>query len=75
MRVILDRKGLQARHHLRDHPRLSALITELISTWVVVLFSAPSTLEEQEVNDCDVLVITTRARAEDDYTSQEIEVL
>lgn len=60
MRLLFDRDSLQTRHHLRDNQRLSTLITKLIDEQYQVAFSSPPGLDKHELNDTDVLVITTR---------------
>lgn len=60
MKVLIDRNGLQARHHLRDRLRLSVFITELMSASYPVAFSSREGLTRAELNEYDILLITTR---------------
>ena len=60
MRILINGEGLQARHHLRDNLRLGALITRLISTKHTVLFSCGQVLTREELDSCDVLLMTSR---------------
>jgi hypothetical protein len=72
MKVILDRKGLQASQHLRDRLRLSVFLTELLAMDCWVAYSPLATFSRDDLHACDVLVITTRSTQKLDYTPSEI---
>jgi hypothetical protein len=73
MRVIFDSSSLQAQYHLRDNHRLSTIITELISNQNIVIFSSLPELDDQELNNSDVLLITTRFPR--NYSTDEIQII
>jgi len=72
VKVILDRKGLQASQHLRDRLRLSVFLTELLAMDCWVAYSPLATFSRDDLHACDVLVITTRSAQKLDYTPSEI---
>jgi hypothetical protein len=72
MRVLIDRKGLQASQHLRDRLRLSVFLTELLSMECWVAYSPLATFSKDDLHGCDILVITTRPSQQLDYTPAEI---
>jgi len=72
MRVLIDRKGLQASWHLEDNLRLCVFLTELLRASYAIAFSPEQTFTAEELNEYDVLIITTRPRTKD-YTEAEIE--
>ena len=79
MKVLIDRKGLQAQWHFEDNERLKAFKTELERCQYSVDSWSPSGLAEDQLKECDVLVITTRWRRlkttppeEFDYSEAEV---
>jgi hypothetical protein len=72
MRVLIDRKGLQARCHLTDKLRLGVFLTELLSASYLVAFSSDPTFTAHELGEYDVLIITTRPFQGQGYTQEEI---
>ncbi len=76
MNILIDRRGLQARAHLHDGRRLADLLDELAGlSGIHVAFSPPGPLCADLLNGQDVLMITTRKKAEADLTETEIEAI
>lgn len=71
LRVLIDSKGLQARVHRRNE-RLCTLLSYL-RQWHTIEFSSPGELTESELEQCDVLIITTRSGRKFAYASEEYE--
>jgi hypothetical protein len=69
---LIDRKGVQARAHLKDRLRLSVFLTELLAASHTVAFSSLPTFTAAQLSANDVLVITTRSSEDYDYTQEEI---
>ena len=76
MKVNIDSSGLQARVHLEDQRRLAVFIATLESiSSCSVTFSTGSTLTSGSLNDCDVLVATTRYPGAYAFCPEELEAL
>lgn len=75
MNVLIDRNGLQARRHLQDKKRLATLINELEACSYSVEFSQGPELSPSELDNCDVLIITTRYPMKYSYTRQEMQYI
>ena len=74
MNILIDSLGLQARVHLRDGRRLADLLATLATQpGVQVAFSTPATLTAGVLKGRDVLMLTTRKKADADYTEAELD--
>ena len=71
MKLLIDRNGLQAYHHLKDKHRLGTIITAFMAAKHHVVFS-PSGLTIEALDWCDVLVGTT---SKTPYSQSEIEAI
>ncbi len=73
MNILINRIGLQAQVHLRDGRRLADLLADLAARPDLrVAFSPPVALSADLLNGQDVLMLTTRNKADADYTEAEI---
>jgi hypothetical protein len=62
MKLLIDRNGLQARRHLRDRLRPGTFLRELRSTQYLVSISMNALFTKDQLQNCDVFVITTRSK-------------
>jgi hypothetical protein len=72
MRVLIDSQGLQAQVHQEDGKRLGVFISTLAQIASCSAdFSTGLPLTGKELNDCDVLVVTTRYPRENAFSQAE----
>lgn len=76
MNLLIDSLSLQARVHLQDGRRLGYLLDNLAArTAIRVAFSTPTTLSDEQLAGRDVLLLTTRKKADADYAASELEAI
>jgi len=73
MKILIDSLGLQARIHQQDGKRLEKFLREArrLAGWEAY-FSPPTYLTRDLLDDCDVLMITTRKIQDTPYIEDEL---